>query len=91
MPSIVGNLREEYTDPLWMAKTIYARFGARIRELRKQHNWSQTYLSVHTGLSRTFISDLESGRKEPCLLSMIVLAKGFDLKLTELLDGIDDE
>jgi transcriptional regulator with XRE-family HTH domain len=46
------------------------------------------YLSVHTGLSRTFISDVELGRKEPCLRSLEIFAIAFDLTVSELLNGV---
>jgi transcriptional regulator with XRE-family HTH domain len=71
-----------------MAKDICARLGAKIRRLRKDRGWTQTYLSVHTGLSRTFISDLELGRKEPCLRSLETLAGGFDTSVSELLADV---
>jgi len=46
------------------------------------------YLSVHTGLSRTFISDVELGHKEPCLRSIEIFALAFDLSVSELTKGI---
>jgi transcriptional regulator with XRE-family HTH domain len=67
-----------------MAKDICVRLGLKIRELRKKRKWSQIYLAVHTGLSRTFISDIELGRKEPCLRSLEILALGFEVKLSDL-------
>ena len=51
--------------------------------------WSQTYLSVHTGLSRTFISDIELGRKERCLRSLEILALGFEVKLSDFFRNLD--
>jgi transcriptional regulator with XRE-family HTH domain len=71
-----------------MAKDICEKFGERIRKLRDDRGWTQVYLSVHTGLSRTFISDLELGRKEPCLRSMEILAQGFDVQIIELMKGL---
>jgi transcriptional regulator with XRE-family HTH domain len=71
-----------------MASDICIRLGSRIRELRKNAGWTQMYLSVHTGLSRTFISDVELGRKEPCLRSIEILAIAFDLTVGELLSGV---
>jgi transcriptional regulator with XRE-family HTH domain len=47
------------------------------------------YLSVHTGLSRTFISDVERGLKEPCLRSLEILALSFDISLSELMRGME--
>ncbi len=72
-----------------MAKDICDRFGLRIKDLRKKRKWSQTYFSVHTGLSRTFISDIELGRKEPCLRSLEILALGFEVKLSDLFRNVD--
>ena len=71
-----------------MAKDICDRFGKRVRTLRDERGWTQIYLAEHTGLSRTFISDLELGRKEPCLRSLDILAHGFDLSIVELLKGV---
>ncbi len=71
-----------------MAKDICSRFGERIRELRIEREWTQIYLSVHTGLSRTFISDLELGRKEPCLRSLEIMAQGFGMTIIELMKGV---
>jgi transcriptional regulator with XRE-family HTH domain len=71
-----------------MAKDICERLGARIRRLRQERGWTQMYFAVHTGLSRTFISDVENGVKEPCLRSLETLADGFEIKLSELFRGI---
>jgi transcriptional regulator with XRE-family HTH domain len=71
-----------------MAKDICERFGERVRMLRDAREWTQIYLSVHTGLSRTFISDLELGRKEPCLRTLEILAQAFEISVIELLKGV---
>jgi transcriptional regulator with XRE-family HTH domain len=71
-----------------MAKDICEKFGERIRKLRDDRGWTQIYLSVHTGLSRTFISDLELGHKEPCLRTMEILADGFEISIIELMKGV---
>jgi transcriptional regulator with XRE-family HTH domain len=44
----------------------------------------QTYLAVHTGLGRAFISGLENGKKEPCLRSLEILAVGFEMSISQL-------
>ena len=71
-----------------MAKDICERFGQRVKALRNEREWTQVYLSVHTGLSRTFISDLELGRKEPCLRSIEILAQGFGVSIIELMRNV---
>jgi len=71
-----------------MASDICERLGLKVRRLRKARGWSQTYLSVHTGLSRSFISDVELGNKEPCLRSLEILAISFDMTTAQLLRGV---
>lgn len=57
--------------------------GDRIRELRTERGWSQTYLSVHSGMSKTYISNIECGLKEPCLVALEVFASSFEMTLGE--------
>lgn len=71
-----------------MAKDVCERLGQRIRALRQERGWTQDYLAVHTGIGRPFISNLEAGKKEPCLRSLETLAGAFDLPLAELFKGI---
>lgn len=67
-----------------MATDVCIWLGRRIRALRQRRGWTQTYLAVHTGLGRAFISDLENGKKEPCLRSLEILAAGFEISLSQL-------
>ena len=71
-----------------MATDVCVRLGKRIRKLRQQRKWTQTYLSIHTGLGRAFISNIERGQKEPCLRSLEILAMGFEMSLSQLLRGL---
>ena len=67
-----------------MATDICVRFGMRIRKMRIKRGWTQIDLAVHTGLGRVFISDLERGKKEPCLRSIEILAIAFDMTIPQL-------
>ncbi|MGI9102517.1 MAG: helix-turn-helix domain-containing protein [Terriglobales bacterium] len=67
---------------------VCVRLGKRIRKLRQQRGWTQDYLAVHTGLGRPFISNVENGKKEPCLRSLEILADAFDLSLAKLMRGV---
>ena len=75
-----------------MARDISAdigtRFGNRVRKLRESCDWSLTYLGVHSGLAKTFVHDIERGKKEPCLRTIEVLAKSFDLTVSQLMKGL---
>jgi DNA-binding XRE family transcriptional regulator len=67
---------------------VSSRFGARLRELRKDRNLTQLRMAVDFGIDRTFISDVERGRKSITLPFLEVLAIGLNLSLSELLDGL---
>jgi|ERR1700733_4273133 DNA-binding XRE family transcriptional regulator len=67
---------------------IDARFGARIRELRKERQWTQLYMAIHFGIDRSHISDVERGCKSMTLSLMEVVALGFGISLSELLDRL---
>ena len=60
-------------------------FGAAIRKRRKKLNYTQTFLSEFSGLSVSFISDLERGKKTAELEKALYLASilGLDVSLSE--------
>ena len=59
-------------------------FGKAIRERRKALHYTQAYLSEYTGLSASYISDLENGKPTVELGKAIYLANllGMDCILT---------
>jgi transcriptional regulator with XRE-family HTH domain len=67
---------------------ICVRLGKRIRTLRKAKGWNQDDLAQHMGLGRTYISNIERGRKNPSLRTLEILAVGFKMSLIQFLDGI---
>ncbi len=67
---------------------VNARFGKRLGALRKERGWTFTYLSEHSGVATTFLHGLEHGTKEPCLNTLDILAKSFELTISELMRGI---
>ena len=62
------------------------RLGAGIRALRSQLGWSQEKLAEASGLHRSYISQLERGRRNPTLDVLARLAAALDVKLSTLLD-----
>ena len=67
---------------------IVIRFGKRIKKLRNGKGWTQSYMAVHTGLGRPFLSNLETGKKEPCLRSIEILALAFGMSVSQLTRGL---
>ncbi len=72
-----------------MAKDICILVGQRIRDLRTAKGWTQTYLSVHAGVGRNYISDVELGKKEIGLRNLQLLAQSLGVKTENLVRGFD--
>lgn len=60
-------------------------FGKMIRKRRKKLGYTQKYISDFSGISVTFISDLENGKKTIELGKALLIANllGLDLELNE--------
>lgn len=64
---------------------VCVRLGKRLRILRRHRLWRLEDLSLHAGFGRTYLSNLERGKKNPSLRTLEVLAQTFGLKLSEFL------
>ena len=67
-----------------MKSELLIHFGERIRELRKERNWSQETLAEGTGFHRTYIGMIERGERNLSLLNIQIFAKTFKITLQEL-------
>jgi DNA-binding XRE family transcriptional regulator len=81
------SFRNEVSSPS-LPKDVSSRFGLRLRELRRSNNMTQLRMAIDFGIDRSFISDVERGRKSISLPMLEVLALGLKLSLSDLLDGI---
>jgi transcriptional regulator with XRE-family HTH domain len=73
-----------------MWKVTFARrsVGASASAVRSEAGLRRTCLSVHSGLGRPFMSNIERGQKELCLRSLEILAVAFGISLSQLMRGI---
>jgi len=72
-----------------VSTSITVRFGLRLRKLRKDRGWTQVRTAEELGIDRSYISDIERGKKNVCLPTMEVLAQGFEISLSQLVRGLD--
>ena len=72
-----------------MARDICTALGQRIRQLRTERGWRQIDLAEETGIHENYVSELEMGQKEICLRTLQLVARAFNLRMDELLKGID--
>lgn len=61
------------------------QIGEYIRNLRMTNHMALRDLAAITGLSVSFLSDIEHQRSEPSLASLELIAKGFDLGAGDML------
>ena len=64
-------------------------FGKILKLRRNSVNLSQERLGAESGLSRSYISDLENGKKDPSLFTIFKLAHALSLKPSALIDEIE--
>jgi transcriptional regulator with XRE-family HTH domain len=71
-----------------MATGIRVELGKRIRDLRRKRGWRQIDLAAHAELSKTHISDIETGKREIGLEALKRIAESLETTLSELLKNI---
>jgi transcriptional regulator with XRE-family HTH domain len=61
-------------------------FGERLRQLREREGLTQDALAHRSRLHSSNVARLERGAREPRLTTMIAVANGLGISLTELLE-----
>jgi len=62
-------------------------FGAQLRELRLRRGWTLEALAARSGLSKAFLSRLESGGRQASIAAALTLAGIFDVSLASLFES----
>jgi transcriptional regulator with XRE-family HTH domain len=71
-----------------MAEDIRIRFGRRLQKLRKQQGWTQVQMAERLGLDRSYLADVERGKRNISIVNMEIIARGFERSLSRLLAGV---
>lgn len=84
----IANARARAYTRLWVVSTdIRVRFGQRVRSLRKKRGWSQVETADALGIDRSYLSEIEGGKKDPSLTIVKTFADGFGLTISQLMRG----
>ena len=67
-----------------MASVVQKEFGRRVRGLRQAAGLSQEELAFRAKLTRTYLSQIETGSRDPSLSTLARLARGLAVSLPEL-------
>ena len=69
-------------------ENITTRFGKRLKTLRKAKGWTQVQMADALGIDRSYISDMERGKKNICLPTLEIIALGFEMSMSKLISGL---
>ena len=71
-----------------MSNDFLARFGSTVRLLRKSKGLSQEKLAFETGMDLTSINEIETGKRNPTLRTIVRIARVLGVTPAELVSGI---
>lgn len=66
-------------------------FGMVLRKKRLCKKYTQEALSIESGLSRAYISELEMGHKDPSLYTIFKLSFALKIKASSIIDEIEHQ
>lgn len=75
-------------EPMRASPTTQKRLGLKIKDLREERDLTQYACAPVLGLSRTYLADVECGRRNVSLATLAGIAEGFGITLEELLRGV---
>ncbi len=67
-----------------MVEDLLVRLGDRIRKLRKKRGWTQVEMAEKVGIDRSFLADVERGKRNVSILNLDLMAKGLKVSLSQL-------
>ena len=71
-----------------MAEDIRIRLGRKVRKLRLQRGWTQVEMAEKLGLDRSYLADVERGKRNISVLNLELIAEGLGLSLSQLFSGL---
>jgi transcriptional regulator with XRE-family HTH domain len=71
-----------------VSNDIRIRFGNRLRYLRKKKGWTQAEMADLLGLDRSYVGEIEQGKRNPCLLNLEIIANGLQISLPKLFSNM---
>lgn len=63
-------------------------FGLSLKEKRMERGMTVRDLEAQTGIDNSVISKYENGEQNPALLTLLKIAEGLNLSVSELLAGL---
>ena len=74
--------------PYYLPQDVGSRFVVRLRIMRKERAMTQLQMAIIFGIDRSYISDVERGRKSISLPMLEVIAIGMKVSLSVLFQDL---
>lgn len=71
-----------------MQADVLKKTGLRIKTLRMERHLTQERLSNDIGMAQSYLAEVENGKRNVSLVNIARIAKGLDVQLGELFEGI---
>jgi transcriptional regulator with XRE-family HTH domain len=70
------------------SQDLLIQLGTRIRKLRLKRGWTQVVMAEKVGIDRSFLADVERGKRNVSILNVALIAKGLTTTLSRLFSGL---
>ena len=70
---------------------ITLHLGKRIRSLRQKSGLSQEKFALSIGMDRTYLAEVELGKRNISIINIEKIANGLGVKLSDLFWGIEED
>jgi transcriptional regulator with XRE-family HTH domain len=67
-----------------MPENLLIKLGGRISALRRKRGWTQAVMAEKVGIDRSFLADVERGKRNISILNLELIAKGLSVSLSQL-------
>ena len=86
----MGTMEKERVDARWQRQTreCLASFGERIRNRRRGLGLTQSEVGELCGLHRTYVADIEAGRRNISFVNLLRIAAAVGSNLSEVSAGL---
>ena len=81
----------DVADAARQRDAVQRAFGAVLRRLRDDHQMSQEDLAAESGVGRSFIARMETGKRQPTITTLVRLAKAFGVAPSAIMAAVEQE
>lgn len=64
--------------------SVAEALGHRIRDLRRAKQWTQMRLAAEAGINSTWLTEIERGKRNPTLKTLVGIANALDVPIVVL-------